>query len=899
MAAKKMKRAHWVGTGSKGLILLLLAVMFARSGSLYATTITWGAGVTVSADGDVFTNGALQYAYDWNGSNATVKGVNFAGTSSASGGANVSLSGIGSHYQGYTSTDSPFSTLSSAYQGIIAGGEYGGAVTATVTLNNLAVGRSYAVQVWVNDPRGGSEAGRTETVTGSNVVTLAYNVPAAAGGVGQYTIGVFTAGDTSQTFTLLGGASTQLNALLVSDVTATGYQPLNPPSPPGTVPPQSAWVYFNDAHTLVYSNDDLGNHLPDFSFAGYEEGGVAIPTNEVVRTNLSAIAGDNTASIQNAIKYVSGLAPDANGFRGVVQLSPGTYQIAGTLTISASGVVLRGSGNNTNTGTILLVTGNARNVLSLGGAGSWSKTGSTFTTTDSYVPLGATRFHVSGSPSFAAGSTIVIQRPWTQPWINAIVMSNYWSPGTGLQFERQVTAVSGNQITIDAPLCNPIESQWATGLIYQVTDSQRIQQVGLEDFCAVGQIADYPSNVLTGVFANFTNLKNGWAQNILLSGWGNGITLGSGTKWCTVQDCQYVNPGTGTSSAAPAAWTISGAQCLVQRCVSDGGYYHVMVTQDSTPGPNVFLNLTCSGTHYNGGPHQRWAAGALHDDIVMAADSEGDYTPYLAINNRGSDGSGQGWGAGFSLMYNCQVPQFQLEQPGVTNHYNWTIGGIGSKAAYNDDGIYDALGSLLNPYSLYLEQLRERLGGAAVENIGYPLFTISASPASASLTPGTGIALTVTLGDPTLMSSVVALSASGLPAGLTASWSTNSVTGAGNAILTVTASNLAAPGSYQLNISGANAGLVHTASVSLLVANPFFSISGGSVNWNGPDLVFNGAGGVPEAAYYVLTSTNLSVPRSNWTRLSTNLFGADGSFSFTNAITPQSPGNYYMIRLAP
>ena len=85
-----------------------------------------------------------------------------------------------------------------------------------------------------------------------------------------------------------------------------------------------------------------------------------------------------------------------------------------------------------------------------------------------------------------------------------------------------------------------------------------------------------------------------------------------------------------------------------------------MVTQAGTPGPNVFLNFTCSGTHYNGGPHQRWAAGALHDNINMAPDSQGGYTPYLAINNRGNDGSGQGWAAGFSLMYNCQVPAISL-----------------------------------------------------------------------------------------------------------------------------------------------------------------------------------------------------------------------------------------------
>ena len=85
--------------------------------------------------------------------------------------------------------------------------------------------------------------------------------------------------------------------------------------------------------------------------------------------------------------------------------------------------------------------------------------------------------------------------------------------------------------------------------------------------------------------------------------------------------------------------------------------------------------------------------------------------------------------------YNCQAPQFQLEQPDTTtNEYNWTIGGSGSVYAYSDNGIYDTLGSMVSPHSLYLERLQERLGGAAVKNIGYPLFTISSSPASQTLT---------------------------------------------------------------------------------------------------------------------------------------------------------------------
>jgi hypothetical protein len=881
-----------------------MALLFI-SGNLLAQSITWGTNFVISADSDVFTDGTLLYAYDWANVSATVNGLAFTGTTGVNGGTDVSIGGLGSSYTGFSSGSPPFSNLSATYQSILKGGQYAnGNVTATITLKNLTIGRVYAVQVWVSDPRAnGGEAGRTENAIGTNQVTLAYNVPPSPGGVGEYSIGVFTATATSQAFTLLANgssASTQLNALLVSDVTATGYQPVNPAppgNPPPPPPPSAQWVHFGTNGTLVYYSDNLGNRLPDFSWAGYMGGGVPLPVLPV-KTTISPIAGDNTANIQNAINTVSALTPDANGFRGAVLLNPGIYQIAGTLSINASGVVLRGSGDSTNNGTVLLVTGTARNVITVGGTGSWSKTGSTYNITNAYLPLGATNFNVSGSTPFSVGQNIVIQRPQTQPWINAINMNsltNPWTPGSGLHFERKIVAISGSQITVDAPLCNPIESAWTTGQVYQVTDSGRIQNVGIENLCGVGQISDYPSNILTGTFISYQDIKNSWAHDILMSGWGNGFSLND--KWCTVQDCIYTNPATGTSSAAPAAYTFGGsaALSLFQRCTSYGGYYHIMVTQAATPGPNVFLNFNCFGTHYNGGPHQRWAAGALHDNIIMAPDSQGGYTPYLAINNRGNDGSGQGWAAGFSVMYNCQVPQFQLEQPNTTtNQYNWTIGGIGSADNYSDKGIYDTLGTIVSPQSLYLEQLKERLGPASIVNIGYQLFTLAAMPSTQSVVQGNNTSFTVTVTTNNSFNETVTLNIAGLPAGTSAAFNSNSIPGNWASTLTITASNSAAPGNYPLTINAVDANLTNSVNVNLSVialTPPVFA----PPQLSGNNLVLSGTNGPANGTYFVLTTTNLSLPVSQWTILSTNTFDANGNFSFTNPAAELQ--QYFLIRV--
>src|SRR4051794_21438739 len=109
----------------------------------------------------------------------------------------------------------------------------------------------------------------------------------------------------------------------------------------GSARAQALWVQFGANNTLTYHADNMTNRLPDFSYAGYMGGGVALPTVPVKQT-IGPVGGDNTASIQSAINTVSGLTPDANGFRGAVLLLPGTYTIAGTLSMTASGVVLRG-----------------------------------------------------------------------------------------------------------------------------------------------------------------------------------------------------------------------------------------------------------------------------------------------------------------------------------------------------------------------------------------------------------------------------------------------------------------------------------------------------------------------------------------------------------------------------
>jgi len=660
------------------------------------------------------------------------------------------------------------------------------------------------------------------------------------------------------------------------------------------------WVHFNTNHVLVYSNDDLGNHIPDFSYAGFGRGGVALPTSAVVKMTLSPIVGDNTTQIQNALNSVGNLSQDAQGFRGVVLLNPGVYEMDGTLSMSKSGVVLRGSGNAP-AGTVLHFLGNARQTISVAGSGSVSQSGSTYNITNDYVPLGATNFNVTDASSFAPGNLIVVRRPVTQAWIDAIgenVTNVNWQPGSGLGFERTVTAVSGNRITIDIPLFNPIEQQWCTGYVYHATESSgRITNSAIEDLRLRSDFADASTNWGNSRALNFDNLKNCWFRDIVIDNYYNGINSGGGAKWCTVQDCYFVSNTVPTTSAGAAAFGGSGQMLLWQRCYSSNSVtYHVFVTQAAVPGPFVFLNFISAGTGYDCGPHQRWAAGVLIDHCT-AASTSGSNTG-IKLENRGTAGSGQGYGAGYSVIYNGDSKGIINEIPQVNHHYNWAIGRGSSAATFihrSDDGIFDTTNATVDPRSLYLEQLKERVGGAAVENIGYTLFTISNSPASRTIFAGTDATYTVSLGDPTQMSNIVALSVSGLPAEAGATFSTNAVQGARNATLTVTVSNSAAPGTYTLSVSGATAGVTHNAPAYLTILPP--PVLGG-VSLSGTNFVFSStSNGVPNGRFFVLASTNAALPLAQWPAIWTGYFDNTGSLQFTDGVDPAALQKFYILKV--
>jgi alpha-tubulin suppressor-like RCC1 family protein len=90
--------------------------------------------------------------------------------------------------------------------------------------------------------------------------------------------------------------------------------------------------------------------------------------------------------------------------------------------------------------------------------------------------------------------------------------------------------------------------------------------------------------------------------------------------------------------------------------------------------------------------------------------------------------------------------------------------------------------------------------------------------------------------------------------------------------------------------------LSFTNRAELIVGAPAV-ISG--VTRSGANLIFNGINNVAGSTNYVLVTTNFTLPKNQWTRISTNVLSTLGSFTITvtNTVNAVVPGQFYLLQM--
>lgn len=485
---------------------------------------------------------------------------------------------------------------------------------------------------------------------------------------------------------------------------------------------------------LSYEEDADKNRIPNFSHAGYKGGGVAIPTITVMET-ISPINGDNTTNIQNAIDAVSALTPDANGFRGAVLLNAGRYPVSGQLFVHTSGVVLRGisDGRDSQDTTIIYGTGNTpeqRDLIVLGGGTNTQWKGEVSNTrkniTSDFVQVGSYSFQVEDASSYSVGDNIIINHPCSANWLAAIdyggtaTFANWEVDRYPIIYNRFITNISGNGITIDAPVYNHLDKSLSQSYIYKYDRAGLVTNVGFENIrVEIESLGGEDENHIWNA-VQLTQVEDAWVRNSTITGFGL-----SGVRTETATRISVVN----VHSLDPVAIITGGRMynfnsyvcsnnILFDNCYARNGRHHFVSNGISSVSGFVVLRSVSENPHAASEGHRHWTTGMLFDNLIdKGTYPQGNYV--MGFYNRGDFGSGHGWSAAHSVFWNCEAnrpgkdAEIVVEQPPTAQNY-----AIGCKGSIVNGPFEQALGYVegsnrtdqLVPASLYEAQLLCRTG---------------------------------------------------------------------------------------------------------------------------------------------------------------------------------------------
>lgn len=496
---------------------------------------------------------------------------------------------------------------------------------------------------------------------------------------------------------------------------------------------QSSRVVVEQNGCLSYPEDNEKNRIPDFSYAGYKNGNEEIPDIEV-KVTISAKNGDNTNQIQNAINQVAQLPLNANGFRGAVMLNAGEYEVLGEIKIDVSGVVLKGvgDGSNPSNSTIIKAKGNSpsnRDVITIGGGSEtrWSGqvSGTKTNITSSFVQVGSFTFEVSDASKYSAGDNIIIYHPGSQSWVNALdgggSNAGDWPDGSfNIIFNRFITDIQGNTITIDAPVYNHLDKSLTQSYIYKYNRSGIITNVGIQniriDIEHTGTAENHAKNALV-----FKQVENAWAKNCtFLHFIFSGVLVNTGSL-ITVENCKAMDPESKVETSRRYNFNLEEASnnILFKNCYANLGRHSYTSNGKTSVSGIVFLRCESEDPYTSSEGHRHWSMGMLYDNWKDHGNLPNDGGGRVfGLYNRGDWGTNHGWSNAHSVAWNCDLRRSAgngkavIQKPPTAQNY--AIGGYGdftgngpkSGVAGHIEGIGQAG---LNPGSLYEAQLNCRL----------------------------------------------------------------------------------------------------------------------------------------------------------------------------------------------
>lgn len=518
----------------------------------------------------------------------------------------------------------------------------------------------------------------------------------------------------------------------------------------------SALLRFDSNGRLEYAADPLGNRLPDFSYAGYRNGNEPVPFIPDVLT-IGPVPGDNTAHIQAAIDSVAKRPIGPDGFRGALRLLPGVYRIFGTVRVNQSGIVLRGAGqgNDSTANTILFALGDTphqRSVIVAGGGTTsrWKEKDPAVTAqnivTDT-VRTGERSFTVADASQFSVGDNIIIHHPCTEAWLAAIDFggSHTGEPGADsvdvpwkkdsypIYYNRNITAKTGNTLTVDVPLFYTLVRSLSQSVIYKYARTNLRTRIGIENLRVDIDAGDVTSNANGNEnhawnAVELNTVEDAWVRDCTMLHFGHAGVITNTTTRATVERVSALDPVsiiTGERRYNFNTYTAS-QQVLFRECIATNGRHHYVSNGTTYASGNVFVDCTSKGAYASSEGHRSWSQGFLWDNHTELDGPRSGVKILLGLYNRGYYGTSHGWAIVNSVAWNCDVRTAALIVQRPPTAQNFAIGCTGEVTGArppapfaHPDGFIEGTGKdSLQPRSLYYAQLedRKRLSGLRGES---------------------------------------------------------------------------------------------------------------------------------------------------------------------------------------
>jgi hypothetical protein len=348
------------------------------------------------------------------------------------------------------------------------------------------------------------------------------------------------------------------------------------------------------------------------------------------------------------------------------------------------------------------------NVLVMGstsaGDATWGNSGNETDkqdiTTDVLMP-GDCEFEIENAADYKVGDQVCIKYPTTTALLEALWYggnSNWVLRGDASQrwqtnnvnivYNRYVTKVEGNKITVDAPVFITIRKSISQAYIHRVTTGNVRKNIGIENLRIT--ITRTTSTACTTPDQNcikMNAMEDCWAKNVILSDFVHAGIKTEGVLRTTIENCSAIFPSGGTSGCGSNWYCFENYNrsqlILYKNCHSRGGRHQWVSNGGAGVSGIVLLNHTSIDPQATAAAegHRYLSSGILFDGYY---DNSAN-TRNMGFFLRDNMGTYHGWGAIHSVVWNCDIRNGTVLLDKIANYgQNYCIGTVaGSVRRYN------------------------------------------------------------------------------------------------------------------------------------------------------------------------------------------------------------------------